>query len=305
MNVFDKNPELVRMKIKIFKRIKNENLDLVKFVLEGASIEFANAFRRIILTEVPTMAITEVLFVENDSVLFDEIIAHRLGLVPLTTDLKNYNLPDECSCGGQGCTLCQVQLMSEVHAENTQVNVYSSDLESMDNKVKPVSDKILLAKLGKRTSLVFEAYATLGRGKKHAKFQPVCSIGYKYFPDVKIDHSKFSDDPKERKEQVQRVVEKDHTKMLIEKDGKLALVKDYWQVDGDFTHIVEKYAPEGGLKINYVPNKVIFSLEGSGALEPKEICLKAVEVFLEKLDEFEDQLHSLDIEVVKPKISMR
>ena len=93
------------MKIEVIEHIQNKNQDLMKFILEGVTIELANAFRRIILTEVPSMAITEVLFVENDSVLFDEMIAHRLALIPLTTDLKNYNLPDKCSCGGQGCTL--------------------------------------------------------------------------------------------------------------------------------------------------------------------------------------------------------
>ena len=63
------------MKIQVFQRVKNENLDAVKFVIDGTSVELVNAFRRLILTEVPTMAITEVLFVENDTVLFDELIA--------------------------------------------------------------------------------------------------------------------------------------------------------------------------------------------------------------------------------------
>ena len=152
----------------------------MRFILEGVTIELANAFRRIILTEVPSMAITEVLFVENDSVLFDEMIAHRLALIPLTTDLKNYNLPDECSCGGQGCTLCQVQLECDVRTQNNEVIVYSGDLKSMDDKIRPVSDNIIIGKLGKKSSIVFEAYAQLGIGMDHAKFQPVCSVGYKY-----------------------------------------------------------------------------------------------------------------------------
>ena len=74
------------MKIEVFERIQNENIDIVRFVLEGVNVELANAFRRIILTEVPSMAVVEVLFVENDGVLYDEFLAHRLGLIPLTTD---------------------------------------------------------------------------------------------------------------------------------------------------------------------------------------------------------------------------
>lgn len=287
------------MKIEVFERIQNENLDLVKFVLDGVGVELANAFRRIILTEVPTMAITEVLFVENDTVLYDEMIAHRLGLIPLTTDLKNYNLPDECSCGGQGCTLCQAQLMCEVHAENEPRNVYTKDLESMDPKIRPTTDNLLIAKLGKKTSLVFEAYAQLGRGKDHAKFQPVCSVGYKYFPKVTIDNSKFSSE-----EEIDTFLMKDHTKLFTKENGKLGIVKDYWQ-GPDFTDSIMGLAPPGAIVIEFVPNKYVFTVEGSGALPLKEVFTRATEVFLEKLDELEEQLKSTKIEKIIPKISVR
>ncbi len=277
------------MKIEVIEHIQNKNQDLMKVILEGVSIELANAFRRIILTEVPSMAITEVLFVENDSVLFDEIVAHRLALIPLTTDLKNYNLPDECSCGGQGCTLCQVQLECDIRTKNNEVIAYSGDLKSMDDKIRPVSDNIIIAKMGKNSSLVFEAYAQLGIGMDHAKFQPVCSVGYKYFPDVKIDNSKFKSE-----EQIDEVIKHDHTKLFIKKDGKLALIEKYWK-GPDFTGSAEKYAPTGAITVNYVPNKFIFTIEGTGSLPIKEILSKAVEIFLEKLDEFDDQLKKVVI----------
>ncbi|MHA1720137.1 MAG: DNA-directed RNA polymerase subunit D [Promethearchaeota archaeon] len=277
------------MKIEVFENIQKENEHLMKFVLDGVSIELANAFRRIILTEVPTMAITEVLFVENDSVLFDEMIAHRLALIPLTTDLKNYNIPEECSCGGQGCTLCQVQLECDVRTKNNDVVVYSGDLKSIDDKIRPVNDKIIIAKLGKKSSLVFEAYAQLGIGMDHAKFQPVCSVGYKYFPDVKIDNSKFTSE-----EQIDEVIKHDHTKLFRKVKGKLELIDDYWK-GPDFTGSCEKYAPPGAIKIDYVPNKFVFTIEGTGALPIKEILSKAVEIFLEKIDEFEEQLKTVVI----------
>jgi len=276
------------MKIEVIEHIQNKNQDLMKVILDGVSIELANAFRRIILTEVPSMAITEVLFVENDSVLFDEMVAHRLALIPLTTDLKNYNLPDECSCGGQGCTLCQVQLECDIRTKNNEVIAYSGDLKSMDEKIRPVSDNVIIAKLGKNSSLVFEAYAQLGIGMDHAKFQPVCSVGYKYFPDVKIDNSKLTDS------QIDEIIKHDHTKLFKKIDGKLTLVEEYWK-GPDFTGSAEKYAPLGAIKIDYIPNKFVFTIEGTGALPIKEILSKAVEIFLEKLDEFEDQLKKVVI----------
>ncbi|MHA1512175.1 MAG: DNA-directed RNA polymerase subunit D [Promethearchaeota archaeon] len=276
------------MKIEVIEHIQNKNQDLMKFILEGVTIELANAFRRIILTEVPSMAITEVLFVENDSVLFDEMIAHRLALIPLTTDLKNYNLPDECSCGGQGCTLCQVQLECDVRTKNNEVIVYSGDLKSMDDKIRPVSDNIIIGKLGKKSSIVFEAYAQLGIGMDHAKFQPVCSVGYKYFPDIKIDNSKLTETI------IDDIIKHDHTKIFKKVDGKLTLIDKYWK-GPDLTGSAEKYAPPGAIKENFVPNKYIFTIEATGALPIKEILSKAIEIFLEKLDEFEDQLKKVVI----------
>ncbi|RLI63459.1 MAG: DNA-directed RNA polymerase subunit D [Promethearchaeia archaeon] len=287
------------LKIEVFERVQTENLDMVKFVLDGVSVELANAFRRMILTEVPTMAINEVLFVENDTVLYDEMIAHRLGLIPLTTDLKNYNLPEECSCGGQGCTLCQAQLMCEVHAENEQISVYSRDLESLDPKIHPVNENYLIAKLGKRTSLVFEAFAQLGRGKDHAKFQPVCSIGYKYFPKITIDNSKFKDES-----EIDEFLLKDHTKSFKKEDRKLVLVKDYWK-GPDFTDSIAHHAPPGAIKFDFESNKFVFTVEGTGSLPLKEVFSKAIEIFIEKLDEFEEQLKSVEIEPIIPKVSMR
>ncbi|MHA1584620.1 MAG: DNA-directed RNA polymerase subunit D [Promethearchaeota archaeon] len=291
------------MKIDVFERIQTENLDVVRFVLDGVSVELANAYRRIILSEVPTMAITEVLFVENDSVLYDEMIAHRLGLIPLTTDLKNYNLPNECSCGGQGCTLCQAQMMCEVHAENSEMTVYSRDIESMDPKIHPVNGNIIIGKLGKKTSLVFEAYAQLGLGKDHAKFQPVSSVGYKYYPKVTIDNSKFSSDPDERKEQLREFIQRDHTKLFFVEDDELKLVDNYYQ-GGDFTESCEKYAPKGAVKLEFIPNKFVFTVEGTGALPLKEVLSKATEVFLEKLDEFDEELKDASIDQIIHEIVM-
>ena len=79
--------------------IEQTNYKLV-FIVEGVSIEMINAIRRIMMTEIPTMAIDEVIILKNDSPLYDEIIAHRLGLIPLKTDLDTYKLPEDCECGG-------------------------------------------------------------------------------------------------------------------------------------------------------------------------------------------------------------
>ena len=80
------------------------------FILKKASPVLANTLRRLILEEVPTMAIEDIEIVKNSSILYDEILAHRLGLLPLTTDLKSYFVRDECKCEGKGCARCTLQM---------------------------------------------------------------------------------------------------------------------------------------------------------------------------------------------------
>jgi len=277
------------LKIEIIDRKQTENIDIVKFILDGVNVELANAFRRIILKEIPTMAIQEVLFVENDSVLYDEIIAHRLALIPLTTDLKNYNMPYECSCGGTGCTLCQVEFTLEVKAETEERYVYSKDLNSRDPKVHPVNGDIIIGKLGKNSSLVLEAYAQLGHGKDHAKFQPVSTIGFKYYPEVKIYLDKFKD-----AEEMKFCASKCHAHILKVENEKLVLEPDYWK-KCDLCDACKKNAPKGAISVGYIPEKFIFTVEGTGALPIQQILEKAAEVFVAKVDEFEERLNKVKI----------
>ena len=62
---------------------------LARFTLSGASTAFANAFRRAMIGEVPTLAIEDVRIYDNTSALFDEMLAHRIGLIPLRTDISS------------------------------------------------------------------------------------------------------------------------------------------------------------------------------------------------------------------------
>lgn len=156
---------------------KKENV--MSFVVKGVNSVIANTIRRSILTNVPVMAIDEVNFLKNDSALYDEIIAHRLGLIPLKTDLKSYNLTEECTCKGQGCAKCQLNLTLKAKGPCT---VYSGDLVSADPEVKAAFDKIPITILTDGQKLEIEAVARLGVGKTHAKHIPGI-VYYKAYPD--------------------------------------------------------------------------------------------------------------------------
>lgn len=160
----------------------------MRLVIRGIKTPFANALRRIMLSEVPAMAIEDVVIIENSSVLHDEILAHRLGFIPIKTDLDSYNLPDECPCKSEfGCNLCRAALTLEAEATDDVVPVYSGDLQSEDLDISPASDKILIAKLAPDQRIKLEAYARLGKGMVHAKWQPVSTCAYEFESQIETE----------------------------------------------------------------------------------------------------------------------
>jgi DNA-directed RNA polymerase subunit D len=144
---------------------------VIKF--NNISRQYINAIRRIAISEVPTLAIDDVVILENSSVMHDEAVAHRLGLIPLRTELDRFVMPQECDCQSTlGCSKCRVLLILDSEAiEKTKI-VTSGDIKSEDELVKPVSNDIPIVVLAPSQKLKFEAYARLGVGKDHAKWQP-------------------------------------------------------------------------------------------------------------------------------------
>ncbi|MDG7022447.1 MAG: DNA-directed RNA polymerase subunit D, partial [Nitrososphaerota archaeon] len=154
-------------------KVLQESDDEISLQLEGVDRSYANAVRRFCISEVPSMAIDDIVILENSSVLYDEILAHRLGMVPLRTDLERYVLPDRCDCGNPlGCQKCRVLLVLDATAKERPRTVVSGDLVSEDREVCPVNPNIPIVKLAVGQSVKLEAYARLGRGKEHAKWQP-------------------------------------------------------------------------------------------------------------------------------------
>ncbi|MBI4344420.1 MAG: DNA-directed RNA polymerase subunit D [Euryarchaeota archaeon] len=159
------------MKVKVAKKGKA----FVEVVLEDVNASIANALRRVMLSEVPCLSIEDVTFLENTSSLYDEIIAHRLGLVPIRTDLKLFNFRDKCACGGAGCASCTLKLTLEKEGPCT---VYSHDMKPEDPKLKP-QEGIPILRLGNGQKIAIEAEAILGTGKTNAKWQSAI-VSYKY-----------------------------------------------------------------------------------------------------------------------------
>ncbi|MFY9799312.1 MAG: DNA-directed RNA polymerase subunit D [Candidatus Nitrosopolaris sp.] len=144
---------------------------VIKF--NNISRQYINAIRRIAISEVPTLAIDDVVILENSSVMHDEAVAHRLGLIPLRTGLDRFVMPQDCDCKSTlGCSKCRVLLVLDSEATEKTKIVTSGELLSEDELVKPVSKDIPIVVLAPSQKLKFEAYARLGVGKDHAKWQP-------------------------------------------------------------------------------------------------------------------------------------
>ena len=263
------------MEIRVLSNNKDEGK--LSFIIKDTTPAFANTLRRIMIEEVPTMAIEDVEFRKNNSILYDEMIAHRLGLIPLKTDLKSYNLPEKCKCKGEGCARCQLKLT--LKAIKGSGMVYASELKSKDPEVKPVYPKMPIVKLLKGQSLELEATAVLGKGKEHTKWCP-CLAYYKHKPIIEIGNVK---NPEE-------VVEKTHGNIFEIKNGKLEVIKDNL-FKYDLAGVVEEVS-KGEVKVKY-DNDIIFYIESWGQLSCKEILNQALKTFDENFDEFNETVKAL------------
>ncbi len=157
------------MKIKVLEK----STDRVKIQLQGISLSYANAIRRIALSEVPVMAIDNIVILENSSIMYDELLAHRLGLIPLKTDLSKYVLPKDCDCDNSlGCLKCSVSLVLDSGDSDSTKEILSGQLKSVsDTTTIPINSDIPIVKVAPGQKVSLEAYARLGTGKEHAKWQ--------------------------------------------------------------------------------------------------------------------------------------
>jgi DNA-directed RNA polymerase subunit D len=209
-----------KMEIKLIEYQEKPNRLI--FSLSGVDTAYANTIRRVMGYEVPVMAIDDVEFRKNTSILYDEVLAHRLGLIPLSTDLKAYDLPEDCKCKGVGCASCTVKMTLKASGP---CMVYAADIKTKDPEIKPLFGKMPIVKLLEGQEVEFEATAILGKGKDHSKWCPGL-IFYK-MPDADKD-------------------------------------------------------------------EFIFTIESWGQLNPKEIALKAIDIYNKQLEEFAELVKKLE-----------
>ncbi|KND01680.1 DNA-directed RNA polymerase II core subunit RPB3 [Spizellomyces punctatus DAOM BR117] len=243
----------------------------VSFVLSNTELALANALRRVMIAEVPTMAIDLVEIEANTTVLSDEFIAHRLGLIPLvSTDVKRINYTRDCSCT-QYCDRCSVEFKLNVSCQNDPTReVHSRDLISSHPTIVPYletpDDKgVLLVKLKRGEDLRIRCIAKKGTAKEHAKWAPCTGIAFEYDPHNKLRHTTY----------------------WYEED-----MKGEWPKSA---HADEEPEPKDGEPFDYKakPDRFYFTVESTGALEPRDIVVGALDVLRSKLAQLQLALQSI------------
>jgi DNA-directed RNA polymerase subunit D len=256
---------------------------LARFTLSGASPAFANAFRRAMIGEVPTLAIEDVRIYDNTSALFDEMLTHRLGLIPIKTDLSTYTTQEKCACGGAGCPGCTSTFTLSVEGPKT---VMSSDLIPQDPNATPVFGNVPIVKLTKGQKLVLEAKAVLNTGRVHAKWQATLVCGYKNHPVVTVSDACDA---------CGMCVEECPREVLEARGKKVSVVKGKLP-DCSMCKLCERaclasgIGDEPAIKISAEPDRFIFVVETDGSMTAKEVMNRALQYIREQADELEKQL---------------
>ncbi len=263
--------------------VREMNDNFARFVLSDASPELANSLRRVLASELPKMAIHNVEFhlgpimgedgkeFESVTPLFDEMIAHRLGLVPLPTYLDEFNFRSECSCKGEGCPSCTVMYSLNKKGPCT---VYSGDLEPLGSDKFRVRDEFIpIVKLGPNQAILVYATAELGRGREHAKFQAVQAPGYSYYPAITFNYDKFDASRFDVSCCPVRILEKKGGKIDVTDIEKCTLC----QACADS-------APKGAIAVTGDETKFVFRFETDGSLSAASALSKAADI-LEKMSE--------------------
>ncbi|GAB3674488.1 DNA-directed RNA polymerase subunit D [Halopiger thermotolerans] len=228
-----------------------------RFLVRGVTPAFANGIRRAMLADVPTMAIDTVRFVENSSVMFDEQLALRLGLVPLTT-------PPEDEFGEDATVTLSIDVEGPATA-------YSGDLESSDDLVQPADENIPIIELKDGQRLEAEADAVLDRGKDHAKHQGGVAVGYRHLQRVVVE-----DDLPEFEESEAQIV-----RGVIEDDGELV-------PSSEFDHDLSNRYPDKRVSVEDVPNAFVFHVETDGSFSVEELVTRAAETLESRATELEE-----------------
>ncbi len=266
----------------------------IKLLVKGYPLAVLNAIRRATLELCPKMAVDFVVIERNDSTLFNEVLAHRLAMVPLTSEgaLDYYAPPEACAecdckkvetgeCNYEGKP-CYVTLHLDASADGKYKLVYTKDLITSDENVKPVYDNIPLVPLIGNQKVKLTAYARLGRGREHAKWMPATVAVVKpILKDISVKETLCG-------EECQKECAEKCKEAFTIKDGKLT-IKD--NVTLSMVMYCIEYVCEGkGIRPVFEEDAYIFELETDGSLSARRTLKESARAIVQKLEALKRKL---------------
>eukprot|EP01029_Cantina_marsupialis_P012459 TRINITY_DN2750_c0_g1_i2.p1 TRINITY_DN2750_c0_g1~~TRINITY_DN2750_c0_g1_i2.p1 ORF type:complete len:319 (-),score=108.02 TRINITY_DN2750_c0_g1_i2:133-1089(-) len=297
--------------------ISESSDEIVVFDLIGVDASIANALRRVLLAEVPAMAPEHIYISQNTGIMQDEVLAHRIGQIPIKADPKCFEIrpyPDPSAEFANENNTLVFKLSAKAPStlplqendeefSNCALKVTSKDFiwEPMGSQAekfeemppKVVYDDILITKLAPNQEIELEAHITVGVGRDHAKFQPVSTASYRLLPDITFNEEITGEDAKTLVSKCPMGV--------FDIEDMAAIVKNPRQCTVCRECIRE---PEWRPKINLSRKRdhFIFSVESVGQLPAPRIVKDALEILKKKCDDvnagLERAMHKVD-EVVE------
>lgn len=274
----------------------------IKFILNNADLSFANAFRRMMISEVPTMAIEFVNINNNTSALHDEFLAQRLGLVPLVShDIDNYEFFMDCTqCqGGLGCPSCSVTMNLKIkNTTDGVLDVTSQHIVSDSETVKPAKffsafhkdaegnpreSGILIAKLKKDQEIDLQCIARKGIGKDHAKYSPVATAKFRYEPVIELNYQAMDKLSLEQKNTFVNSCPAKVYKLNNAEDIEIVNLMNCMFCDECVRACEEWKHEDPFVKVSMRKHKYIFEVETVGSMRPEDVVKHALKELTEKL----------------------
>ncbi|XP_029799194.1 DNA-directed RNA polymerases I and III subunit RPAC1 isoform X2 [Suricata suricatta] len=260
---------------------KNFRVDIVhldenslEFDMVGIDAAIANAFRRILLAEVPTMAVEKVLVYNNTSIVQDEILAHRLGLIPIHADPRLFEYRNQVYT--RHMTWVPLGNQADLFPEGT---------------IRPVHDDILIAQLRPGQEIDLLMHCVKGIGKDHAKFSPVATASYRLLPDITL----LEPVEGEAAEELRQCFSPGVIEVQEVQGKKVARVANP-RLDTFSREVFRNEKLKKAVRLARVRDHYIFSVESTGVLPPDVLVSEAIKVLMGKCQRFLDELDAVQMD---------
>ncbi|XP_065184334.1 DNA-directed RNA polymerases I and III subunit RPAC1-like [Sycon ciliatum] len=286
--------------------VVNMDQEEMQFDMVGINAAVANAFRRILLSEVPTMAIEKVFIVNNTSIIQDEVLAHRLGLIPLFVDPRLFEFRtntdmdkwEENTTEDSTIELeLKVKCTRNPHAakdatdpeelyKNSKVLTEHMKWKPLGSQadrfaacpIRPVHSDILIAKLRPGQEIDLRLHAVKGLGRDHAKFSPVATASYRLMPEITIT----SPIPEEFVEKFAKCFTPGVVEIEEDETGRKVPKVVNPRVDTCSREVLRHDDLKDNVRLSRVRDHFIFSIESTGALRPEDLMREAIKLMMAK-----------------------